>query len=174
MTSLRLVLMCGLIGGLVGLIASLLVGLIASLLVAGAATEPVVDQTLARLKNEEGFRAKPYHDSRGILTIGYGTNIGGGITRMEAEYLLRERLTATHDSLTKELPWLSAAPERQQSAILDMGYQIGAHGVLEFHHMLAALEAGDCPAAKVAALDSDWWRETPQRAERVTEILCED
>ena len=46
--------------------------------------------------------------------------------------------------------------------------------MLDFHVMLAALEAGDCPAAKVAALDSDWMRETPERAERVTAILCED
>ena len=137
------------------------------------AADSVVDQTLARLKNEEGFRADPYHDSRGVLTIGFGTNIGEGITRREAEFLLRERLEATYETLFKELPWLSAAPELQQSAILDMGYQLGAHGVLEFHMMLGALRAGDCPAAKRAALNSDWARETPERAERVTAILCE-
>ena len=151
-----------------------LLTLLGFLLFAGAATESVVEQTAARLKSEEGFRAKPYPDLRGVMTIGFGTNIGEGITRREGEYLLRERLGATHETLTKELPWLSAAPERQQSAILDMGYQLGVHGVLEFHHMLASLESGDCPAAKVAALDSDWWRETPQRAERVTVLLCGD
>ena len=51
-----------------------------------------MEQTLARLKVEEGFRAKPYPDSRGVMTIGYGTNIGEGITRREGEYLLRERV----------------------------------------------------------------------------------
>ena len=137
-------------------------------------TDSVVDQTLARLKPEEGFRAKPYPDSRGVMTIGFGTNIGEGITRKEAEYLLRERLAGTYQTLTKELPWLSAAPERQQSAILDMGYQLGPHGVLEFHGMLSALEADDCPTAKAAALDSAWARETPSRAKRVTAILCEN
>ena len=55
-----------------------------------------------------------------------------------------------------------------------MGYQLGARGVLKFHGMLSALEADDCPTAKAAALDSDWARETPKRAERVTAILCED
>ena len=148
--------------------------LVVSLIPADMPAESVVEQTLERLKNEEGFRAKPYRDSRGVMTIGYGTNIGEGITRMEAEYLLRERLAVMHEGLTKELPWLSDAPKGQQSAILDMGYQLGVHGVLEFHDMLAALESGDCPAAKVAALDSEWWRETPERAERVTALLCED
>ena len=136
--------------------------------------DSVVEQTLARLKPEEGFSAKPYLDSQDILTIGFGTNIGEGITRREAEFLLRERLEATYETLFKELPWLSDAPERQQSAILDMGYQLGPHGVLEFHDMLAALEADDCPTAQAAALDSEWARETPERAERVTDILCED
>ena len=139
-----------------------------------SATDSVVDQTAARLEVEEGFRAKPYLDSRGILTIGFGTNIGEGITRREGEYLLRERLGATYETLFKELPWLSAAPERQQSALLDLGYQVGVHGLLGFHMMLGALRADDCPAAKRAALDSDWARETPERAERVTAILCED
>ena len=138
------------------------------------AADSVVEQTLARLKPEEGFRAKPYLDSQDILTIGFGTNIGEGITRREAEFLLRERLEATYETLFKELPWLSAAPEGQQSAILDLGYQIGVHGLLGFHGMLSALEAGDCPTAKAAALDSEWARETPKRAERVTAILCED
>ena len=129
---------------------------------------------LDRIMADEGFRAKPYPDSRGVLTIGYGTNIGEGITKREAEFLLRERLAGTYETLTQKLPWLSAAPDVQQSAILDMGYQLGADGLLEFHDMLSALEAGDCPAAKSAALDSDWARETPKRAERVTAILCED
>ena len=127
---------------------------------------------LDRIMADEGFRAKPYPDQNGILTIGFGTNIGEGITRREGEFLLRERLAGTYQTLTGDLPWLSGTPEGQQAAILDMGYQIGAHGVLEFHDMLSALEADNCPTAKAAALDSAWARETPQRAKRVTEILC--
>ena len=90
----------------------------------GAGGESVVEQTLARLKNEEGFRSKPYTDSRGVMTIGYGTNIGEGITRREGEYLLRERLAAMHEGLTKELPWLSDAP--QGPAIGNPGYGLSA------------------------------------------------
>ena len=115
---------------------------------ADAASVSVVEQTLARLKAEEGFSAKPYRDIEGVWTIGFGTAIGKGITRREGEYLLRDRLAATHEALTKELPWLSDAPAGQQSAILDMGYQLGAHGVLEFHDMLAALEADKLPSGQ--------------------------
>ena len=68
----------------------------------------VVDRIMA----EEGFRAKPYPDSRGILTIGFGTNIGEGITRREAEFLLRERLAVTYQTLTsKSCRGCQTAPE---------------------------------------------------------------
>ena len=72
------------------------------------------------------FAPEPYLDSLGVWTIGFGTNIGEGITRREAEFLLRERLAGTYQTLTADLPWLSDAPERQQSAILDLGYQTRA------------------------------------------------
>ena len=82
--------------------------------------------------------------------------------------------SATHETLTRELPWLSAAPEGQQSAILDMGYQLGAHGVLEFHDMLAALEADDCPAAKRPRWIRSGRAKRRSGPERVTAILCEE
>ena len=43
------------------------------------------------LKRDEGFRAKPYRDSEGLLTIGYGTLIEDGITEEEAGILLGHR-----------------------------------------------------------------------------------
>ena len=52
-----------------------------------------------------------------------------------------------------------------------MGYQIGCHGVLGFHEMLAALARGDTEAAIQAALDSDWDEETPRRAMLVVGAL---
>ena len=52
-----------------------------------------------------------------------------------------------------------------------MGYQLGCHGVIGFHDMLAALARGDTEAAVKAALDSDWDEETPRRATLVVEAL---
>lgn len=126
-------------------------------------------QLVQTLKSEEGFRSKPYLDSRGILTIGYGTDLAEGITETEGEYLLRERLRSTLERLRNAWGPFSGQPVRIQSALLDAAYQMGVQGVLGFHDMLAALERGDIPAARAAALDSDWARETPNRAKRVVE-----
>ena len=36
---------------------------------------------VTRLQAEEGYRATPYRDTRGVLTVGYGTNLSEGLTR---------------------------------------------------------------------------------------------
>ena len=130
------------------------------------------DLVIQRIKQEEGFRPKPYRDSAGILTIGYGTNLRVGISRAGAEFLAREHLAREYESLKKALPWFSELPVNQQAALLDLGYQIGVHGVLGFHDMLKALREGDCKAAQQAAYASDWRAKTPAREKRVADLLC--
>ena len=62
-------------------------------------------------------------------------------------------------------------PPAIRGALLDMSYQLGVNGVLEFHDMLAALAAGNYAEAHRAALDSRWAKETPKRARRVTQVF---
>ena len=146
---------------------SLVLGITYACARAGADFGPLIKT----LKAEEGFRSHPYDDSRGVLSIGYGTNIGDGITRAEAEYLLRERLSRTWTELRKAWPTVGTLPTPAQFAVLDMGYQLGTAGLLGFHKMLAALAKGDYNAAVKEAESSAWARETPNRARRVVRVF---
>ena len=47
------------------------------------------DKLVNCIKKHEGFRSRPYFDSLGVGTIGYGTT---WITEEEADMLLRNRL----------------------------------------------------------------------------------
>ena len=48
---------------------------------------------VAELKVDEGLPGdSTYKDTRGVETIGYGTDIAEGITKIEADWLLRHRL----------------------------------------------------------------------------------
>ena len=115
---------------------------------------PEVRSVVDLLKVEEGFRGEPYADTRGNLTIGYGTNLALGISTAEGEDLLRMRLTHARQSLANRWPpywgwggkwWpFTGMPLQTRRALLDMAYQLGVTGVLEFHVMLDALERGDC------------------------------
>ena len=124
------------------------------------------------IQQEEGFRSKPYKDSEGVLTIGYGLNLSEGITRAEAGWILRSRLDHATHCLERNWKPYYRMPQQTQDALSEMAYQLGCAGVLEFHLMLSALDRGECADAKLKALDSDWSRETPARAHRVVGRLC--
>ena len=130
-----------------------------------------LDALISRLEAEEGFRPMPYRDSRGVLTIGYGTNLSNGISPTEGEVLLRSRLIRMRRNLSEVWAPYADQPPAVQAALLDMAYQLGVHGVLEFRDMLEALKQGDYEGAARAALDSAWDEETPRRVERIVEVF---
>ena len=132
------------------------------------------ETVIAELKTWEGFRAHIYRDTNNVLTVGYGTDLEAGITVEEADWLLRHRLAEKTACLEKSLPNFSAYSVDVRGVLMAMAYQLGCHGVTEFTDMIAALDAGDVFKARTAALDSEWARETPQRAKAVTEILTAD
>ena len=132
-----------------------------------------VPDLVETIKAEESFKAKAYRDSRGVLTIGYGTNLDIGITKPEGAFLLRSRIDTHRRDLARSWQPFDrpAAPRIVKDALTDMAYQLGVRGVLGFHHMLAALARGDLAGAVAAGMASDWYRETPKRAMRVLGAL---
>ena len=147
-----------------------------------------------RLKVAEGFRAKPYRDTRGILTIGYGTDIEkgladgeiewlnshrgeqtdilkSGITKVEAEWLLRHRVAEKQREIAREWPYYAHLADQLKDALVDAAYQLGVDGLLKFHRMLAAIERSDWGAAEREARDSEWNGETPHRVDDLVEVL---
>ena len=132
-----------------------------------------IEDLIPTLKEEEGFRSKPYEDSRGVLTIGYGINIAEGVTEAEAEFLLRNRLNLSYQDIWAEWIPIRSLPVRVQSAVLDMTYQLGVHGVLGFKDMLGHLARREFRKAQLAGCASLWVHETPVRAHRVLSRFTE-
>ena len=131
--------------------------------------EDMLPLLVERLETEEAFRANPYQDTLGHETIGYGTKLP--ITEAEGAWLLGTRLADTHARLMKAWAPYGGLSHARQGALLDMAYELGVEGLLEFHDMLAALERGDWAAASTAALDSLWAKEVPSRAKSIAAIL---
>jgi lysozyme len=130
--------------------------------------EWVVDAT----KSEEGFRSKPYLDSKRVLTIGWGTNIAQGIDHTEADFLLRHRLTLAWRDCLRLFPWFGRLNNARKAVILQMAYQMGVSGVFAFRKMRDAIEREDWDAAADEMLDSDWHREdSPARAQRLARVM---
>jgi len=133
----------------------------------------VNDKTLNLLKHQEGFRSHPYRDTRGILTIGYGTNIDQGVSEPEAQLLLQSRVQSTETALYTE-GWYQTLSDVRKAAILSMAYQLGMNGFSKFKATIAALEKGDFATAAYQMMSSLWARQTPDRAQEVSDMVKDD
>jgi len=122
------------------------------------------------LKRDEGLRLKPYKDSEGYLTIGYGTLIED-ISEEEAEWLLTHRFNEIKSEAYIAFPWIHRMSENQADAILNMAYNLGVPRLKLFKNMIAAIEDEDYSLAADQALDSKWARQVGSRAVRIAAKL---
>lgn len=123
------------------------------------------------LERDEGWVPHVYEDHLGFQTIGYGFLVdprrGGGLPKHIADRWMDHLLVQIGNALDARIPWWRRQPEGVQRALVNMAYQLGVNGLLNFRKMLAALERGDRAEAARQALDSRWARQTPNRANRV-------
>ena len=129
-----------------------------------------------QLRRDEHEVLHVYADSEGYWTLGVGILVdprkGGGITREESTYLLRNRIAAKKAELERRVPWVTRLDAVRKAALLNMCFQLGVDGVLGFPKMLACLRDERWAEAETHALDSKWAREqTPARARRVARQL---
>ena len=89
-----------------------------------------------------------YKDHLGYETVGYGKLLspdvaGGGLTELEARFLLENTLSDFWDELAGGLPWITEKPVRVQEAMLNQAYNLGIPNMLKFQKMLACIENND-------------------------------
>jgi lysozyme len=125
------------------------------------------DILIKNLIADEGLRLKPYTDTVGKLTIGVGRNLDDeGITTEEALYLLNNDIQRVEKELMP-LPNFSQLSGPRQRVIMEMAFNIGFQGVMNFKDMWKAIQAHDWDGAANAMLNSLWAKEVGQRAVRL-------
>lgn len=128
----------------------------------------MTDRLIADIKSEEGFSGVCYTDTEGFETIGYGTKTP--ITKEEAELLLRNRLKDTVNKVNVSYSHLDITDEAWD-ILYNMAYQLGVNGLGKFKKMLDALYNNDYIEASKEGRDSLWYRQTPNRAERLMDRM---
>ena len=134
------------------------------------------------LKQEEGFASKPYRCPSGHWTIGYGHRIiqwsnyaDREITKSEAEQLLLVDMAIAHmaaEGAVGEETW-QALPKELKNVLAAIAFQVGGGGLRGFKKMLAAFCDGDWPRAARELRDSRLYAQTPDRVERLINIIME-
>ena len=128
-----------------------------------------IDLAVARLKPEEGYRPKKYIDTTGNETIGYGFNIGAGLTEPEAAALLQAQVTTRAAAISTW--WFQGLDDVRASVVLDLAFNLGVSGLFEFHDMIAAIQQKDWQKAHDALLDSKAAKQLPTRYNALAQSL---
>jgi lysozyme len=127
---------------------------------------------IEQLKRDEGYNPKPYKDSLGKLTIGYGTLLENGLDQAECEWLLKHRYEIRAKvPVAQHLPWTQNLDEARLGAIENMAYNLGIFGLLGFKNTLAHIEAGEYEKAAEGMLASKWAEQTGPRAHRLAQQM---
>lgn len=125
----------------------------------------------ARLSLEEGRKYSIYTDTTGNVSVGIGRNLTGvGVSDDEIDLMFTNDIARTVAFLDANLPWWSTLDDVRQSVIVDMAFNMGAK-LLEFHQMLAAVQAADWQTAHDQMLSSVWASQVKQRAQNLARIM---
>ena len=125
------------------------------------------------LREDEALRLFPYRCPAGFLTIGYGRNLEAkGISRSEADIMLRNDIVEAQISLQRTFPGIEARlSTNRYRVIVEMIFNLGLAGTLKFNKMWSAIGAGDFGEAAAEMLDSKWARQVKGRAVELAEIM---
>lgn len=129
---------------------------------------------LPALRQEEGLRLTAYQDTLGVWTIGYGhAYVAPGTvwTQEQADSTLVADATMAADGLDSALTWWRSMNIPRQAVLLDMCFNVGLAGLLEFHASLTAMQNANWYAASNDMLASLWAKQVPNRAKRLAEQM---
>ena len=125
----------------------------------------------ARLTIEEGRKKNIYTDTTGNTSGGIGRNLSGvGFSDDEIDLMYTNDVARTVAFLNTSLPWWSTLDDVRQSVLVDMAFNMGAK-LLQFHNMLAAVQASNWQTAYSEMLNSTWANQVGQRAQNLARIM---
>lgn len=137
---------------------------------------------------EEGFRGSIYKDSLGHKTVGHGFNIADPsvrkyipiavlsglrpLSKKESEKIFQKIYpNAIKDAKSFAGSSWNKMTDAQQTALSDMAYQLGINKLNGFKDMRKAILSGDFKKASREVLNSNYAKQVPNRAKRVSEMM---
>jgi lysozyme len=125
----------------------------------------------SQLERHEGLRLKPYHDTVGKLTVGYGRNLEDvGISRDEADFMLDNDIDQVERQLNTVDEYQGLDPIRQ-AVLANMAFNLGFRGLMGFKNMWAAIANQDWQSAAREMLSSKWAKQVGDRAVELAFIM---
>ena len=131
------------------------------------------DNIKEMLIKNEGLCLNLYKDSLGYNTIGVGRCLDkNGLSEDEAMYLLENDINRVVANLDKVWEVWRSFPPLAQEVCVDMAFQLGITGFMNFRQTRALMEMGCWLEASEEVLRSKYAVQTPNRAARNSRKLA--
>ncbi len=134
-----------------------------------AVTVDVELQTLADLRRHEGLRLKPYKDSLGNWTQGYGRARGikedsPEVPREQAEKWLLADYIEAKQCARKLVSNFDSLDNVRKTVLINMAFNLGCKKLGTFKNTIRFIETGNYHQAALNMLDSLWASQVKGRA----------
>ena len=131
-----------------------------------------VHRLIEQIKRHEGFRGRPYTDTTGHTTIGYGRNLEAWpLTKDEGAYLLQRDMAVIEKGLAIAFRATNGLDPVRFAALHNMAYNLGITRLRKFRRMWMAIESRNWPLAADEAMDSLWARQVKGRAHDIAYMI---
>ena len=151
---------------------------------------------IERIGVNEGYRSKVYKCTAGVDTVGIGFalpslpkkitpeialkivlwQIEMGIISMPEDVcveMVAKEISELHLKLGEKLDWYDNMPPEIQGVVIEMCYQMGFTGFCKFKKAIAHMKNKEFQLSASEMLDSRWAKQTPNRANRLADIVRE-
>tara|TARA_R100000781_G_scaffold109369_1_gene74287 strand:- start:115 stop:522 length:408 start_codon:yes stop_codon:yes gene_type:complete len=130
-------------------------------------------ELLKEIKRHEGFEPRVYKCTEGVDTIGYGFAIKDlYLDKDIAELILMRKIQKLLERIIVAFPWFENSPEEVKFVVTNMCYQLGLSGFSKFKKTIYYLETEQYVEASAEMLDSLWYKQTPNRAKELSDIIA--
>ena len=121
---------------------------------------------------DEGLRLKPYKCTGDKWTIGVGRNLEAkGISEAEAMFMLGNDIKDAESAARRLIRSFDLLSDDRKIVLVSMVFQMGENGVSKFRNMIKAINVQAYDVAAEEMLDSNWAKQTPNRAKRLSNMM---
>jgi lysozyme len=141
-----------------------------------------IEQLREELKVDEGCKYEIYLDHLGLPTFGighlilnsdpeYGQPVGTPVSEDRVNECFAKDVETVLSECTQLYPNFSVLPGEVQLIIANMMFNMGRPRLSAFKGMKKAVDAGDWHRAAVEMVDSRWYTQVTNRAERLVKRM---
>ena len=141
-----------------------------------------LDQLREELKSDEGVKYEIYLDHLGLPTFGighlvlesdpeHGQPVGTAVSEDRVNECFARDVDVVLEECKKLLPSFEVLPEEVQLIIANMMFNMGRPRLSGFKNFLAAVAISNWQEAANQMVDSRWYRQVTNRAERLVKRM---